>query len=76
MRIAIGGISTESCTFSTLPTRLSDFVVHRGADLLDSGRYPFLGDLGPAMGDLLADTAGQCAAWWTSRFFRLQPAQR
>ncbi len=44
MRIAIGGISTESCTFSTLPTRLSDFVVHRGADLLNSGRYPFLGD--------------------------------
>lgn len=42
MRIAVGGISTESCTFSTLPTRLSDFVVQRGADLLDSGRYPFL----------------------------------
>ena len=43
MRIAIGGISTESCTFTTLPTRLSDFVILRGAEMLDSGRYPFLG---------------------------------
>lgn len=42
MRIAIGGIATESCTFSPLPTRLEDFVIARGPDLLESGRYPFL----------------------------------
>lgn len=40
MRIAIGGISTESCTFSPLPTRLEDFTLHRGDAFLD--RYPFL----------------------------------
>ena len=42
MRIAIGGIWTENCTFTTLPTELSDFVICRGVDLLDSDRYPFL----------------------------------
>lgn len=40
MRIAIGGIAHESCTFSPLPMRLADFTVLRGAALL--GRYPFL----------------------------------
>ncbi len=42
MRIAIGGIATESCTFSPLPTRPEDFNVARGSGLLESGRYPFL----------------------------------
>ena len=42
MRIAIGGIATESCTFSPLPTRLDGFFVSRGADLMTEGRYPFL----------------------------------
>ena len=41
-RIAIGGISTENCTFTALPTRLSDFVICRDADLLAGDRYPFL----------------------------------
>lgn len=40
MRIAIGGIATESCTFSPLPTRLDDFTILRGAELLK--RYAFL----------------------------------
>lgn len=40
MRIAIGGIATESCTFSPLPTRREDFVTARGEELLR--RYPFL----------------------------------
>lgn len=40
MRIAIGGIATESCTFSPLPTRLEDFIFLRGSDLLS--RYAFL----------------------------------
>ena len=40
LRIAIGGIATESCTFSPLPTRREDFVVTRGEELLR--RYPFL----------------------------------
>lgn len=40
MRIALGGIAIESCTFSPLPSRLSDFTIRRGADFLD--RYPFL----------------------------------
>ncbi len=42
MRIALGGIAIESCTFSPLPSRLDDFTVRRGADFLD--RYPFLAD--------------------------------
>jgi microcystin degradation protein MlrC len=41
MRIVIGGIATESCTFSPLPTRLDDFTLHRGEAFLN--RYPFLG---------------------------------
>ena len=40
MRIALGGIAIESCTFSPLPSRLSDFTIRRGAEFLD--RYPFL----------------------------------
>jgi microcystin degradation protein MlrC len=40
MRIAMGGIAIESCTFSPLPSRLEDFTVRRGAEFLD--RYPFL----------------------------------
>ncbi len=43
MRIAIGGIATESCTFSPLPTRLDDFTLHRGEAFLN--RYPFLDEL-------------------------------
>jgi microcystin degradation protein MlrC len=39
-RIAVGGIATESCTFSPLPTRLSDFRLRRGDKVLES--YPFL----------------------------------
>ena len=39
-RIAIGGLSTESCTFSPLPTRMADFTLHRGEAFLN--RYPFL----------------------------------
>ena len=42
MRIAMGGIATESCTFSPLHTRLDDFWISRGTDLLGQGRYPFL----------------------------------
>lgn len=42
MRIALGGVATESCTFSPLPTRLEDFTIQRGTDFL--GRYPFLDD--------------------------------
>lgn len=44
MKIAIAGIATESCTFSSLPTRLEDFRVHREEDpefLMD---YPSLVD--------------------------------
>ena len=40
MRIALGGIAIESCTFSPLPSRLNDFTIRRGADFLE--RYPFL----------------------------------
>lgn len=40
MRIALGGIAIESCTFSPLPSRLEDFTVRRGEEFLD--RYPFL----------------------------------
>ncbi len=39
-RIAVGGIATESCTFSPLPTRLSDFRLRRGSAVLEA--YPFL----------------------------------
>lgn len=40
MRIVIGGIATESCTFSPLPTRLDDFTLYRSEAFLQ--RYPFL----------------------------------
>jgi microcystin degradation protein MlrC len=43
MRIAFGGIATESCTFSPWPTQLGDFTVKRGAEMLTQGRYPFFG---------------------------------
>lgn len=42
MRIAIGGIATESCTFSTLPTKLGDFRIIRQADTQFTELYPFL----------------------------------
>ena len=41
-RIALGGIATESCTFSPLPTGLEHFRVREGAPLLDEADYPFL----------------------------------
>jgi microcystin degradation protein MlrC len=40
MRIAIGGIAVECCTFSPLLTRMEDFSIARGTDLL--ALYPFL----------------------------------
>src|SRR5215207_145401 len=43
VRIVIGGIATESCTFSTLPTRLDDFTLNRGDVFFN--RYPFLNEL-------------------------------
>lgn len=42
MRIAIGGVATESCTFSPLPTRLEDFRISRGTDDAFTELYPFL----------------------------------
>jgi microcystin degradation protein MlrC len=45
MRIAIGGIATESCTFSPDVTRLEDFRVLREEALLVAGRYPFLSQI-------------------------------
>ncbi len=42
MRIAIGGIATESCTFSTLPTKLGDFRIIRQGDAEFNKLYPFL----------------------------------
>jgi microcystin degradation protein MlrC len=40
MKIAIGGIASENCTFSSLLSREEDFMVLRGEDLL--ARYPFM----------------------------------
>ena len=42
MKIAIGGIATESCTFSRLPTRLDDFRLTRQDDAHFQVLYPFL----------------------------------
>ena len=42
MKIAIGGIATESCTFSPLPTRLEDFRIARQSDAQFDALYPFL----------------------------------
>ena len=42
MRIAIGGIANESCTFSPLPTRLEDFRLLRQEDPQFAELYPFL----------------------------------
>lgn len=45
MRIAICGISVENGSFSPLRTKLDDFILSRGEELLQSGRYPFLSEL-------------------------------
>ena len=42
MKIAIGGIATESCTFSTLPTRFEDFGIARAGEERFWEPYPFL----------------------------------
>lgn len=42
MRIAIGGIANESCTFSPLPTTLDDFRLIRQGDEQFNELYPFL----------------------------------
>ena len=39
MRIAIGGIATESCTFSPVLTRLEDFTIVRGDKLIDDHSF-------------------------------------
>ena len=44
MKIAIGGIATESCTFSPLPTALEDFRIVRQGDPMFARLYPFLAD--------------------------------
>ena len=44
MKIAIGGIATESCTFSPLPTALEDFRIVRQGDPMFARLYPFLDD--------------------------------
>ncbi len=40
MKIAMGGIASENCTFSSLLSREEDFMVLRGEGLL--ARYPFM----------------------------------
>ncbi len=42
MRIAVGGIAHESCTFSPLPTTLSDFRLTQHGDRQFNVLYPFL----------------------------------
>jgi microcystin degradation protein MlrC len=42
MRIAIGGIATECCTFSPILSKQEDFTVLEGNDLLNLEHYPFL----------------------------------
>lgn len=39
-RIGIGGIAIESSTFSPLPSRLDDFTIRVGAEMIE--RYPFM----------------------------------
>lgn len=48
MRIALGGIATECCTFSPILSRQEDFTVFEGEALLDIERYPFLENIGVA----------------------------
>lgn len=42
----MGGISVENGSFSPLLTTLEDFAVLRGMEMLVSGRYPFVSQLG------------------------------
>lgn len=44
MRIAIGGIATECCTFSPILSRQEDFTILEGDNLLRLEHYPFLQD--------------------------------
>lgn len=41
-RIGIGGIAIESSTFNPLPSTVDDFVIVRGAEMIE--RYPFMPD--------------------------------
>jgi len=52
MKIAIGGIATESCTFSPLPTTIADFRFTRPGDARYAELYPFLPTLSAAQPDL------------------------
>jgi microcystin degradation protein MlrC len=42
VRIAIGGMATECCTFSPILSRKEDFLIQEAQALLDDERYPFL----------------------------------
>jgi microcystin degradation protein MlrC len=44
MRIAVGGIHTECCTYNPVPMHLSDFTVLRGETLTASPYFAFLAD--------------------------------
>lgn len=50
MRIAVGGIHIESCTFTTQTTQLADFVVKRGDEV--AAAYPFGRWLGAGAGEV------------------------
>ena len=52
MRIALGGIATESCTFSPVLTKKEDFNVVYGDALLEPEHYSFLTDAFLADNDL------------------------
>lgn len=53
MRIAVGGIHTESSTYNPVFTRLADFTVLRGAALLASPAFATLGSFPHAFQPLL-----------------------
>ncbi|MCD7059134.1 M81 family metallopeptidase [Pelagibacterium xiamenense] len=44
MRIAVGGFHTESSTYNRVLATAEDFVILRGADLLEAPYFAFLGD--------------------------------
>jgi microcystin degradation protein MlrC len=68
-RIAIGGLASESCTFSPLPTRLADIEVLRGDELLD--RHPYIAQVEDVAFEPLLRAYALPGGPWEARAFDL-----
>ena len=70
MRIAIGGIANESCTFSPHPTTLEDFRVFRESDEEFNLLYRFLSSFPEA--EFFGTISAKALPGWASPSERLR----